>query len=513
LKTQDYEEEKVLVLISSVVTWVNTPPNRKAPKDGDITDTESDAGHQVEIDNSGLNDKGEMVYPFDESDLEKRVPSPKYQSFKTLENIALAAMKIKDNLKVYVLCSGVVYGNGEEILYTHFKQAWLQKQLSIPIIGKGDNIIPTIHVKDLANMVKRIAEVKPPHHYCFAIDRSLNQTQEDIVKSISNGIGSGQTHHIELDDVVYEDWAEFLTLNIRLKSSSAFYELTLDNPDQEESKEFIWHSEKGLRENIRKVNEEFNSFHGLKQMKICVNGPPASGKSYYSNKLSQMYGIPHIKITDVIELASTYEGESGDEIRKFIDSKRDETMEEFEKSKKKGQELTRDEIVVRLPDHHLHALTKIKISENCSRNKGFILDGFPKSYVDCHHAFYSKIIKLDENGKEIVEKKVKPEGEGDQEPPASEEAKPIDWENDYEVDASILPKIFIQLTGAPEEIKARVKELPEDKTAGLHWDDAGLDRRNVVYNKQNTRAEEGEEDKKLLADFFTEHNVITINQN
>jgi adenylate kinase len=165
LKTQDYDEEKVLILISSVVTWVNTAPNRKPPKEGDTTDTESETGRQDVNENSGLNENGEMIYPFEESDFDKRVPSPKYQSLKTLENTALAAMKIKGNLKVYVLCSGVVYGNGEETFYTHFKQAWLQKQLSLPIIGKGDNVIPTIHVKDLANLVKRIAEVKPPHHY------------------------------------------------------------------------------------------------------------------------------------------------------------------------------------------------------------------------------------------------------------------------------------------------------------------------------------------------------------
>jgi hypothetical protein len=30
-KTSDYEEEKILILISSVMTWVNTPPRIKKP--------------------------------------------------------------------------------------------------------------------------------------------------------------------------------------------------------------------------------------------------------------------------------------------------------------------------------------------------------------------------------------------------------------------------------------------------------------------------------------------------
>ena len=103
LKTQEYEE-KVLVLISSVVTWVNTPPNKKAPRNlEESTDTESEIDKPVEVENSGVDEHGEIIYPFEETDINKRIPSPKYQSLKTLENSALAAMKIKESLKVYVL--------------------------------------------------------------------------------------------------------------------------------------------------------------------------------------------------------------------------------------------------------------------------------------------------------------------------------------------------------------------------------------------------------------------------
>lgn len=31
----------------------------------------------------------------------------------------------KENLKVYVICSGVLYGEGEVIFKNHFKAAWL----------------------------------------------------------------------------------------------------------------------------------------------------------------------------------------------------------------------------------------------------------------------------------------------------------------------------------------------------------------------------------------------------
>ena len=149
LKTQDYETEKILILISSVITWVNTLPNRRPSKiSEDNTDADSDNENNLNIENSGIDETGEMVYPFEESDFARRNPSPRYQGLKTIENQALAAMKSKQNLKVYILCAGVLYGNGENHFYSHFKQAWMGKTLSLPVIGSGDNIIPTIYGKD-----------------------------------------------------------------------------------------------------------------------------------------------------------------------------------------------------------------------------------------------------------------------------------------------------------------------------------------------------------------------------
>lgn len=383
LKTQDYAEEKVLILISSVITWVNTPPSRKMQRNlEESVDTDSEFERPEDLENTGVDEKGERIYPFNESDFKKRIPSPKFQGLKTLEDKALAAMKTKDNLKVYVLCSGILYGNGEDAFYTHMQQAWVQKIPSLPIIGSGENIIPTIHVKDLSNLIKRISLVKPTYHYCFAIDQSVNQTQASIIESISKGVGTGEVHNIELDDVIYEDWAEFLNISVRMKPSTIYEDLYLDSPDEGESKEFPWHCQFGIRENILKINSEFNRFRGLNQIKIFINGPPATGKSLYGAKLSEIYGIPHIKITDIADLADKLQGETGDQIRSFIENKKDETMEEFEKSKKKGQELSRDDIVVKLENTHLYMLTKIKLSENACRNKGFILDGFPKSFED-----------------------------------------------------------------------------------------------------------------------------------
>lgn len=54
-------------------------------------------------------------------------------------------------------------------------------------------------------------------------------------------------------------------------------------------------------ENISKLNEEFNEFRGLNPVKIFVTGPPASGKTFYSEKLANYYHIPRVHVQQLVD--------------------------------------------------------------------------------------------------------------------------------------------------------------------------------------------------------------------
>jgi len=60
-----------------------------------------------------------------------------------------------------VLCSGIIYGNEEIIFRDHFKSAWLEDPPSLMYIGEGENLLPTIHMRDLAKICKFYNESKP----------------------------------------------------------------------------------------------------------------------------------------------------------------------------------------------------------------------------------------------------------------------------------------------------------------------------------------------------------------
>lgn len=111
---------------------------------------------------------------------------------KTLETTALSSVKTQTNLRVHVLCSGIRYGNGERIFYDHFQKAWTQDPQELQVIGDGTNLVPTIHVIDLARLVRRVVIEDPREYpYIFAIDKTRRPSQRRLVQEISKGIGTG----------------------------------------------------------------------------------------------------------------------------------------------------------------------------------------------------------------------------------------------------------------------------------------------------------------------------------
>lgn len=95
-----------------------------------------------------------------------------------------------------------------------------------------------------------------------------------------------------------------------MKASKVFKDGTLPEDYEGEDEEgelaklkFPWHCKKGLPKNIRLLNEEFNEVRGLNPVKMFLQGPPASGKSYFSKELSHYYNIPHIEVKQIIKRA------------------------------------------------------------------------------------------------------------------------------------------------------------------------------------------------------------------
>ncbi len=256
----------------------------------------------------------------------------------------MSSVKTQPRLTVHVLCSGIRYGLGEARLYELFKAAWLQNPRALSYSGKGDNLIPSIHIIDLARLVRRMVQACSAKtaqdkallakQYIFAIDRTARPTQKNLISAISKGIGTGLVD--ARGETAYShyprDQKEFLFINLKMRASDAFKDGEVPEDAGEEAEElakklkFPWHCEKGIGENIRMLNEEFNEYRGLHPVKIFLTGPPASGKTHFAERLSVYYNIPRVhakEISDrIFALAKFEEGqgtEEGERIKGKID--------------------------------------------------------------------------------------------------------------------------------------------------------------------------------------------------
>ena len=131
--------------------------------------------------------KPTIVY-YTEKDYLKRKPNHKYIEYKYIENEALL-LNQKNNVKAYVICPGIIYGYGEKTFYSIFRNAVLNSPIEEILLDKGRNIIPTIHMKDLINIISKIIEKKPNSYYLLAFDQSKNRTLKYIIQSIYDCIG------------------------------------------------------------------------------------------------------------------------------------------------------------------------------------------------------------------------------------------------------------------------------------------------------------------------------------
>ena len=285
-----------------------------------------------------------------------------------------------------------------------------------------------------------------------------------------------------------------------MKASDAFRQIPLTPEEQEDEeaeklaaeRKFPWHTKYGIRKNVKQLNKEFNEFRGLNPVKIFITGPPASGKTFYADQLAKYYNIPKVNVRQLVdkvfEMADIDEETAGenqlindcrtkiDEIKAKMEEDIVEAREGLDPPDEDGwpdPEIKREDI--RVPNDLLYRVLKLKLAENDCRNRGYILDGFPRIYKDAQNIFLYKPIKYDENGEPIEDEDDEPDGDEDAEPTFK----------GFEKDASIFPSSCIVLEGDDEDLIERVKNQEEARLEGTHYNLESMQRRLEQYRLAN----------------------------
>jgi hypothetical protein len=362
---------------------------------------------------------------YTEEEYLRREPIDVFRKIKEYEDYLLNLKH--DNLNIYIVCAGIPYGNAETIFNYFFKSAWLQFPEELPYLNDGNNLIPTIHVKDLARIVKQVIERKPEQRYIFAVDQTEDKTLKSLISSISRGIGTGKTKSIEYkrenllsfsqQDFFIDpkktaeskklkllitnnelNWQEFLNYDIMLAPSKFIEE------------DFEWYCKEGLSKNIKKLLKEFTLFRKLRPLKIVLNCSDADMRKLFAKKLSKFFNIPIINLDRVMNLLSLDADELDDEEKEmkkrylFLKD-RLEKLNPEDKNERNELLMTHDEI--------MFEAFKYCLNENDSVNRGYVLEGFPLVMYDVNMLYYKKLEIKEEpvEGMEVEEEEYEEEDE------------------------------------------------------------------------------------------------------
>ena len=311
LKSINFNTEKILIIISNIMTWSKTPDkiksessndevifihpddikqekpkieeeknleenNKDLPENNEENKDllENNNNNEENIDNNKeeivdtkggdiskvlstktISEKKEeenkpIIVYYTEKDYLLRKPNVKYTQYKYVENEALL-LNQKKNVKAYVICPGFIYGYGEKTFYSIFRNAILNLPIEEILIEKGRNIIPTIHMKDLINIISKIIEKKPNSYYILAFDQNKNNSLLSIAKSIYDCAG-------DINKMI----APEEELNDNVKNNEENKDLENNNKNEEVNKDLNKNEEnknENENETIEKKNEENNN--------------------------------------------------------------------------------------------------------------------------------------------------------------------------------------------------------------------------------------------------------------
>lgn len=161
-EVEHFSGPKMFILISTIMTWACSKPA----------------------------DPDDLELPFTDAIFWSRRAHPNFERHIDLEKRVVKMGKTDRQLfSTYVVAAGLQYGMGEQIFHYFFKKSWLGEDG--PVFGDGENIVPTIHIHDLASVVCSVIQHQPRPYYLLAVDDS-NNTMEEIVKKIASVLGPGK---------------------------------------------------------------------------------------------------------------------------------------------------------------------------------------------------------------------------------------------------------------------------------------------------------------------------------
>ncbi|KAJ8676621.1 hypothetical protein QAD02_012408 [Eretmocerus hayati] len=230
--------------------------------------------------------------PLTEADYRKRRSHEAFKRKLECERAVLSMTSARKHselarkLQAIVLCAGLTYGDEEGLLEPLFKLAWLNEK-QLPVIEPGDNLVPLLHVRDLAAAVYAIMDDWPKIRYIVAVEKEVSK-QKSIVKAISRVLSTGNLKFVSEEEAVFQFEIPEVVLNAMTLNTNISPAHLINNSRMN------WQSERCFCKNISAIVEEYRISRNLLPIRVIILGPPASGKTTLAKALCQHYKLHYV---------------------------------------------------------------------------------------------------------------------------------------------------------------------------------------------------------------------------
>ncbi|CAE7241910.1 AK7 [Symbiodinium natans] len=249
--------------------------------------------------------------PIKDSDYLRRKPAEgsQYEQWKEMEDLVFNCFNREGSqVKGFVVAGGVLYGEGENIFVEMFKDAWRGVQSHV-VVTPGINKVPTVHVRDMARVVRQVitnAEGINPLEatpYFLAVDQppaakegqpSMPAAQSEIVQAIVDEMGE----HYDVPRVPKASIDQGAITDLQDLQADPIGQdfcASLDPPG--------WVCKNGLLANLRTIADEFCAGKKLRSMRILIAGPPTSGKTNLAQAVADHFKVPHLSLPEEVSSA------------------------------------------------------------------------------------------------------------------------------------------------------------------------------------------------------------------
>lgn len=243
------------------------------------------------------------------------------------------------SLDLSIMCTGLLYGEGEGPLYPLFKAAWSSNQT----VGlkKHPNVIPTLHIRDMAKGSVALLKNKPSVPVIVAHDGSQT-TRKSLLVAISKAFSLKHPQIISDDEAAHlygHELTDWLSLDLEV------------DPEEYSNLDFERTSAEGPVENIETLVDEFVKKRLLSPLRIAaINIPPELIQEVVS-----YYGLEHASYERIKEIFDADKSDEAQEIRDaFQTNEEEEIVEDY------------------------NAITKHVLATNPAfRYHGYIIEKFP----------------------------------------------------------------------------------------------------------------------------------------